>query len=159
MEVKMVRLKPGEYIKMSPEEQKQHRKELRENWLSKPGNRERAAEINKKCLQAIWLKKKTTPVERVCTRCGKTVMLTGNRTICDECRNTPSKTKLKREEREARNQTRVKRNEEILRLNSIGCFTQKQIAIQVGTCQEVVSKVLRNAGINKQKHPKRTKDE
>lgn len=155
----MTRLKPGEYKNMTAEQQKQHRKELRENWLSKPGNRELAAAINKKCLHNHWLRKKTTPVEKVCPKCGKTVMLTGNKTICDECRAIPSKTALKKMEIQKRAEARAQRTAEILRLNSIGGFTQSQIAKQVGTCQEVVSKTLRGAGIVRQNHPKRAKDE
>ena len=155
----MARLKPGDFKKMTPDEQKQHRKELREKWLSKPGNKEKAKEINKRCLHNHWLKKKTTPVEKVCSKCGKTVLLAGNKTICDECRAIPSQTSLKQQAIKERAEARKHRDEEILRLNKIGCFTQTQIAQQVGTCQEVVSRVLRNVGIVTQVHPKRGSNE
>lgn len=155
----MKRLAPGEYQRMTPEQQLEHRRLLRNRWLRKKGNKDKVREWNRRYLHKYWIKKKETPVMRVCKKCGKTVALTGKKTICDECRAIPSQTRLKQQAIKERTEARKYRDEEILRLNKIGCFTQTQIAQQVGTCQEVVSRVLRKTGIVTQAHQKRGSNE
>lgn len=139
----MKRLKKGEYIKMSPEEQKNHRRELRNRWLNKSGNKQKVREKNREYLRQYWLKKKSTPTERYCSRCGKLVWLSGNRTICDECRNIPSKTAENRKLIAERARLRQERNEEIIRLATTTNLTQKEIGEIVGTYQTIVSKIIR----------------
>lgn len=145
----MTRLKPGEYQKMTPEQKKEHNKELRLRWLSKPGNLELVKNANKKYLQQYWERKKNTPVERVCKQCGKTVFLTGCKTICDECRSIPSKTAAKKQARNERREKRLDRNSKIIAMATSTNKTQKEIAMEIGTSQELVSKVLRNNHIKR----------
>ena len=46
------------YNKMTPEEQLEHRRMLRNRWLKKSGNRQRVREWNKRYLRSRWLKMK-----------------------------------------------------------------------------------------------------
>ena len=153
----MERLKSGDFKKLSIEEQKEHRRMLRKRWLEKPGNLEKAKAANKAALHKHWLKKKNTLVEKICKQCGKKVMLGGNKTICDECHSKPSKWAEAKKQREERKVIKQYREEKVLQLASEN-MTQRQIADEVGTCQEVVSRILRKNGIHRQHHSKRAKD-
>ena len=128
---------------MSPEEQKNHRRELRNRWLRKSGNKEKVRARNREYLHEYWLRKKSTPTERICSKCGKSVLLCGNRTICDDCRNIPSKTAEKRLLCQEKAKLRQQRNEEIIRLATTTNLTQKEIGEIVGTFQTVVSRIIR----------------
>lgn len=139
----MRRLKPGEYQKMTPEKQFEHRKKRRAAWEKIPENKEKV----RLCAQAYqkrhWQLVKSSYFERQCKICGKTVMLTGRRVICDDCKNIPSPTSLKNAEIRKRTEERKLRNKRIIHLGKTNDMTQEEIAKEVGVCQPVVSYILR----------------
>lgn len=142
----MKRLKPGEYLKMTPEEQLAHRRLLRNRWLRKKGNKKRVREWNKQYNHQYWEARKDKPFVAVCAKCGQETLLTGRRTICDKCKETPSKTKLllqkKREIAEMKSQAKKNLIINVINLAKHTDLTQKQIAEIAGTHQPVVSKIL-----------------
>lgn len=154
----MKRLKPGEYKKMTAEQQLNHRRALRNRWLRKPGNRQKVRDANKIYLQKHWQKKRDTPVERICNRCGKLALLYGNQRICSDCRNKPSKRSIIARGRQLRREIRQERNAAIIYLATNTTLSQKQIAIFTNSRQEIVSGILRHHCISK-RYVKRTKNE
>lgn len=147
----MKRLHPGEYQAMTPEQQAEHRRELRNRWLRKAGNKARVREWNKKYLKLYWEERKDLPVVKVCSKCGKTVVLTARRTVCDKCKAIPSKTKLLQIERDKKAVQRFKRIEAVIKLAKETTLTQRQIAEQTGTHQPVVSKIIIEYSIKRPK--------
>ena len=74
----MQRLKYGEYQKMTPEQQFQHRKKRRKDWEKRPGNKELVKRLNRKYQKRHWKEVANSYFLRKCKKCGMEVLLCGS---------------------------------------------------------------------------------
>lgn len=139
------RLKPGEYIAMSPEEKKEHDRMLQRRWRHKHSDWVKTS--NKKWADHY---KETKPFKCVCKKCGCDFYKPRNcYKICPDCwikihahaeliRNT----KIKKQN--AKNELVA----DIIQMRRKG-LSQAEIAKKIGRTQSGVSVILRSFGIRK----------
>ena len=151
----MKRLRYGEFLTFTEEEKKKHLNKLHENWLNKPGNREKMQFLNKIYQDRHAEKVKNTPYKKRCSKCGKIKTIYGRRIVCDECASKPTQLSLTLQKRKERQELIKERNNHIIFLATTTNMTQKEIADEVGTWQERVSQILRANGIHRVRCPRR----
>ena len=138
----MKRLKPGELRDMSPEDRRAHIKELQKQWRDR--NHEKLREQNHKW--SLYYQK-YRPFKCICHICGKEFGAPRNYFVtCSDCiRARIDHNKSLRAAIILRQEAKVKRNKEIIRLRKKGLL-QSEIAAKVGIGQAGVSYVLRSHG-------------
>ena len=148
----MKRIKYGSGKDMTPEQKKEHIKELQKNWRAKHRDRMRA---NNHYWSMIY--QQTKPFKCTCEKCGNTFYASRNSVkTCPNCvKEKLERSKLLRNQLEQRRANKAYRNKQILLWNKKGWY-QEAIAAKLGICQGTVSYVLRKNGIITQVKNKRT---
>lgn len=155
----MKRLCRGEYKNMTPEQQFEHRKKRRAEWEKRPGKKQMLREINRQYQKRHWLEVANTYFWRECKRCGEMSAMKGRRTICDLCKQKPTKTSMLIERMAEKAKQKKARTDLIILLATTTNMTQKEIAKQVGTYQPVVSYTLRANNLRRQPYRHRAKND
>ncbi len=155
----MKRLKPGEYIAMSDEQKKAHRKQQRIEWINIPGNLEKVRASNRIYQRKHWTEVRLTPFIKQCKRCGKTATIYGRGVICSDCKSIPSKNQIKRDIIQERKEKKQTLYSKIIFLATTTTMFQREIAEELGTYQEYVSKVLREHNLRRGAYTNTKKEE
>jgi DNA-binding MarR family transcriptional regulator len=149
----MKRLKRGEFIAMTPEQQKEHKAMLQIRWRKK--NPDKVKQMNHKWALYYWYNK---PFKCICQKCGKEFGAARKYFVtCQECIQARiAKNKAIRDLAIAKAKAKAERNKEIIRLHKKGLL-QREIAERVDIDQAGVSYVLRKNGYRTQEQRKRTR--
>lgn len=135
---KYKRLKFGEFLSMSPEQQREHKRMLQRRW------RKNNKDIVKARNHRYYLKyKKIKPYVVVCKYCGEEFHATRNYyKICPDCLKKPKTIALKKMEIQNRKAKKEEMKKEIRNWYSAG-MTQMALAQYYGVTQTTISKWLK----------------
>ena len=135
------RLKPGEFIAMTPEQKQEHKRMLNRRYRVKNPDK-----IHKRNLYFYELYKTIKPCVCICKKCGNKFNAPRKYyKLCDTCRNTDWG-KIRTQNILDRRNERIRKHELIIQLAKLG-LKQSDIAAQVGYCQRNVSKIMVDAGM------------
>ena len=143
----MTRLKSGEFRKMTPEQQIEHRRMLHQRWAIK--NRETLRKKYKKYYE-LW--KATKPREGICVKCGAKFNATREYyKLCDKCKEKIHVVAQKRrqilEDKRSNHRAKIQQILDMARKN----ITQQKIADRFGYTQCGISAIMRKYGIHREK--------
>jgi len=149
----MKRLKRGEFIAMTPEQQKEHKAMLQIRWRKK--NPDKVKQMNHKWALYYWYNK---PFKCICQKCGKEFGAARKYFVtCPECIQTRiAKNKAIRDLAIAKAKAKAERNKEIIRLHKKGLL-QREIEELTGVGQRLISYILRVNGYRTQEFRERKK--